>query len=673
MISLYRKLQKHKSGEQGNIKQQPPCAHQGNITPVTCKRPDAPTTSAKSVESERHSTPQSSQTKDSKCEACIEEKRAARKYRLKLVLGLIFPFALQALDVTIVASALPWIAKDFSKSLSFSVNISRLGHCALDMNAHQRTIDEVSQLNWIISAFNLTSAAFIPFWGQMADVFGRHAALQATVVIMMIGSALCTAAPTDAFPMLLLGRGIQGLGCAGISVIVRVIIADKVSLKENAKNWSIFSFTAGMSYAIGPVIGGYLTTAAWRWCFAINLPICVVAVALIFFILRKDLLGPVALAPGDVDNVQQQQQQQQPVANEARLTRFFARLTTVDVGGQLLFLSGFGLVVLAMTWAGATYAWSSAAVLTPLLVGVALVGAFVFWERLMTPGGALALMFPRQKAMLPWDILKNKDVGLLCFINFATGAAMYSVLYFCSIYFTMVKLYDSGHAGVQLLYYTPGLGVGVYLSMFLCNRYPRNTFVPTMFGSIVEAVGVGMLAWALYHEDTPTIYGMMALTGVGTGVRFLSVQLHAIGSFRNRIATVVSLLAVTLPFGGTLGLTIMTTVFNNESGIGSDSPVRNFDVLHALPEAQRSIVTRQAKMGVVWAFVAILPIMVLCVLAASLLGNVEITHVEVDGDETNSPGGGAHVFRGVYLLHLIRRRRGHPAGTEQQNELKAVP
>lgn len=116
--------------------------------------------------------------------------------------------------------------------------------------------DEISQLNWIISAFNLTSAAFIPFWGQMADVFGRHAALQATVIIMMIGSALCTAAPTDAFPMLLLGRGIQGLGCAGISVIVRVIIADKVSLKENAKNWSIFSFTAGMSYAIGPVIGG---------------------------------------------------------------------------------------------------------------------------------------------------------------------------------------------------------------------------------------------------------------------------------------------------------------------------------------------------------------------------------------------------------------------------------
>ncbi|KAI7920353.1 hypothetical protein M0657_003234 [Pyricularia oryzae] len=646
MISLYRKIQQQKSGEQGVKQQQPSCAHQRNGSTATCERPNAPTSgksgqglqqsspapvavTASDAEPERHSTPQSSQIKDSKCEACVEEKRAARKYRLKLVLGLIFPFALQALDVTIVASALPWIAKDFN---------------------------EISQLNWIISAFNLTSAAFIPFWGQMADVFGRHAALQATVIIMMIGS----------------------LGCAGISVIVRVIIADKVSLKENAKNWSIFSFTAGMSYAIGPVIGGYLTTAAWRWCFAINLPICVVAIAIIFLVLRKDLLGPVAVAPRDAENIQQQHHAneeglQTPPANQARLARFYARLATVDVGGQLLFLFGFGLVVLAMTWAGATYAWNSAAVLTPLLVGVALVVAFVFWERLMAPGGVLALRFPRQKAMLPWDILKNKDVGLLCFINFATGAAMYSVLYFCSIYFTMVKLYDSGQAGVQLLYYTPGLGAGVYLSMFLCNRYPRNTFVPTMFGSIVEAVGVGMLAWALYHEDTPTIYGMMALTGVGTGVRFLSVQLHVIGVFRNSIATVVSLMAVTLPFGGTLGLTIMTTVFNNESGIGSDSPVRNFDVLHSLPEAQRSIVTQQAKMGVVWAFVSIVPIMILCVLAASLLGNVEITHGEADGDESSIGGGGAHVFHGVYLLHLLRRRRDNSNGTEQQTELKAVP
>lgn len=117
MISLYRKIQQQKSGEQGVKQQQPSCAHQRNGSTATCERPNAPTSgksgqglqqsspapvavTASDAEPERHSTPQSSQIKDSKCEACVEEKRAARKYRLKLVLGLIFPFALQALDVT---------------------------------------------------------------------------------------------------------------------------------------------------------------------------------------------------------------------------------------------------------------------------------------------------------------------------------------------------------------------------------------------------------------------------------------------------------------------------------------------------------------------------------------------------------------------------------------------
>lgn len=163
------------------------------------------------------------------CVACKTEKRAARVYRWKVILGLVLPFALQALDTTIIASALPWIAVDFG---------------------------EVAQLNWIITAFNLTSAAFIPFWGQMADIFGRHYCLQACVLSMMVGSALCTGAPTTAFPVLLLGRAIQGLGCAGIGITVRIVLADKVSLQENARNWSIFAITSGSMNAVGPVIGG---------------------------------------------------------------------------------------------------------------------------------------------------------------------------------------------------------------------------------------------------------------------------------------------------------------------------------------------------------------------------------------------------------------------------------
>lgn len=128
-----------------------------------------------------------------------------------------------------IASALPWIASDFG---------------------------EVSQLNWIVSSFNLTSSAAIPLWAQMADVFGRNATINAAIITMLIGSALCTGAPTSAFPMLLLGRGFQGVAAAGLSVVCRTILADRVSLQENAKNWSIFAMVGGASYGLGPVVGG---------------------------------------------------------------------------------------------------------------------------------------------------------------------------------------------------------------------------------------------------------------------------------------------------------------------------------------------------------------------------------------------------------------------------------
>ena len=285
----------------------------------------------------------------------------------------------------------------------------------------------MSQLNWIISSFNLTSAAFIPFWGQAADIFGRHPAIQAALVTMMIGSAICTAAPTTAFPVLLLGRGIQGLGCAGLNVVVRVILLDRVSLKENAKNWSIFSFTAGMSYGIGPVIGGALSNVNWRWCFAINLPICVVALVLVYFVLRPELLSAQPVAGGGHASHASPASQTLP--------SLVQRIATIDAGGQALFLFGFGLLILALTWAGATYEWTTAAVLVPLLLGLLLVAAFVGYEHHMTPpDGVFARMWPRQKAMLPWKLLASKDIGLMFYINFATGAAMYSVRLSCLLY-----------------------------------------------------------------------------------------------------------------------------------------------------------------------------------------------------------------------------------------------
>lgn len=265
-------------------------------------------------------------------------------------------------------------------------------------------------MNWIISAFNLCSATFIPFWGQIVDIFGRTVTLEATLILMMIGSALCVAAPLNTFPVFILGRALQGLSVSGINVCTRVIMADKVTLKENAKNNSIFALFAGASYAVGPLIGGFLTNSNWRWCFGINLPVAAVGIVLVFVVLRPQLLGPQPLP----DLLAQDGEQ-------GRFQKFGAQLSTIDFGGQFLFLFGLGLLVLGLTWGGGKYAWHDAKVVVPLVLGSLLFVCFVVWQYLMAPGRYLSRALPVQRPTLPWKLLAQRNMYLLFYINWATG------------------------------------------------------------------------------------------------------------------------------------------------------------------------------------------------------------------------------------------------------------
>ncbi|PHH87510.1 hypothetical protein CDD83_8757 [Cordyceps sp. RAO-2017] len=386
----------------------------------------------------------------------------------------------------------------------------------------------------------------------MADVFGRYASILAAVLIMLLGSGICTGAPTYAYGVLLLGRGFQGLACAGLNIIVRTILADRVTLRENAKNWSIFALVGGVSYGLGPVIGGYLTKANWRWCFGINLPVGALALLAIVIMLRKELLGPQPIRELDETD------------ETGWRAHFVTRLKTIDVAGQALFISGFGLIILALTWGGVTYPWKSAAVIIPLLVGSLLAGCFFLWERVLRPGRTEPKWMTRQRPMIPWILLSNRDIGIIFYSECANGMAMFAGN-------------SSDKAGLQLLYFTPGLGVGVYLCAFLCNRWPRMTFPPLFISTAVEAIGIGVLAVALHAEQKGTIFGMMALVGVGTGLRFMVAPLHGIGIFNAHRASIIGLMAVATPLGGTVGLAIMSAVFNNVSGL--DTKAIDFSAL----------------------------------------------------------------------------------------------
>ncbi len=324
------------------------------------------------------------------------------------------------------------------------------------------------------------------------------------------------------------------------------------------------------------------------------------------------------------------------------MARFWGKMATIDWGGQTLFLLGFGLLVLGFTWGGGTYPWSSAQVLVALVVGGVLAVTWVWYEWAMVPGRIMARVFPRQKAMMPWELLMTRDVGLLLAVNFSVGTAMFAVMYFMDLYFTLVQGHSASNAGLALLYFLPGLGskfsslpssltsitnpdpVGVYTTMVFINAWPRQT-VPILFlGTTCSAVGITVIAYGCNIDYLNLIYGMMALTGFGVGLNMNPGTLHALAYFPGMTAPITCLTSFAFPFGGTVTLTIMSSVFNNKSGVA-----------HADP-----------RTGIVWAFAAVAPIMWLAVIVTTFLGNVWI-----------GKDGNHQVVKGAWFWSLITRKK----------------
>ena len=484
----------------------------------------------------------------------------------------------------------------------------------------------------------------MPVFGQLSDTFGRHSALQLSTFTLTSGSVLCAAAPV--WSVLLLGRGLQGIGTAGIQNVAMIVLADRVSLKEQAVNISLFQLLNGIGYSVGPVIGGYIVNSNWRYAFVLCAGLGAVSMVCLFF-LRKDLkAGSVSLS--------------HPTDGQTRPQAFASGFSTLDFGGIFLFVLGIGLIVLGTAWGGSTFPWKSTAVIAPLAIGAVLLIVFIVWEKLLEPDQFLSRAMPKTVALVPFDILLNKDVGLICFITAGAGAAMFSVFYFIGIYFTLVEASSASEAGVNLLYYIPGLGVGVYAAIFLCNVTPRQTFWPLFLGTIDETAAMAVLAYAVKKRNRTLVNVMMGVAGAGTGARFMPSSLHLAGMFRDRLAPVYSLQRFAFPFGGTLALTIMGSVFQNEMAVyfgndavqarlGSNNATSGFNLhsqaaleaVNSLPPAQQAAVRARGATATMWAFISILPFLVLSLLATLGLGNVWISKKAQAIAATNSEAAAA--------------------------------
>src|SRR6201997_2717542 len=240
--------------------------------------------------------------------------------RVRLIFSaLMLVLLLAALDQTIVSTALPTIVGD---------------------------LGGLSHLSWVVTAYLLTSTVTGPLYGKFGDLYGRKIVLQTAIVIFLVGSALCGLAQNMA--ELISFRALQGLGAGGLIVVAIAVIGDVIPPRDRGRYQGLFGAVFGVSTVIGPLIGGFFVdNLSWNWIFYINVPIGLVALAVIAVAFHS---------PPDPPR------------------------HSIDYLGAALLAGGLSCVVLFTSLGGTTFAWASPQTIGFGVAGVILLALFVWAE-----------------------------------------------------------------------------------------------------------------------------------------------------------------------------------------------------------------------------------------------------------------------------------------------------
>lgn len=377
---------------------------------------------------------------------------------------------------------------------------------------------------WIANAYFLTTTSLQPLYGQTANIVGRRSLILLAVFLFAAGSAISGTAPS--LGALITGRAIQGIGGGGINVLTNIIVADLVPLRERPKYMGIIFIFSTVAVVLGPVIGGLMAErVSWRWIFYMNLPVSVVAWVLLAVFLKV-----------------------KHVKNSARNS-----VKRIDLGGNSLLVASVTSVLLALTWGGVKFAWSSWRTLLPLILGLLGLGAFVALE-------STSLI---SEPTMPPRLFSNRTSAGSFAITMVSSILMYSLTYFFPVYFQGVlstSVVDSGVNMLPLACSAMPFAILAAVGVSKTGRYRPWFFL----GGALYAICFGTLT--LLDETSSTAFwaGMQCVGGAAAGI-LSTTTLPAIQAPFAEADQAISTAtwAFVRSFGAIWGVAIPAAVFNS--------------------------------------------------------------------------------------------------------------